>query len=324
MTAAARTTPSPADISTVHFADRLHEAIAQCGTPACVGLDPVLEKLPPALRTRKGPGGGGGTIGAADQIEAFCLGVIDAVAGIVPAVKPQSACFERYAQSGVGALRKIIQHAHARGLVVILDAKRGDIGTTAEHYAAAAFGTAQSNPALAADALTVNGYMGPDTVETFLHHGGADAEGRHGVFVLVRTSNPGSDAVQAQKLADGRTVAELMADEVSRLGSQPGRIGACGLSCVGAVVAATKSSEAGALRARMPDQYLLIPGYGAQGGTLDDLKPMLRTRARIADAGIVVNASRSVIYPGGGDGGDWIGAVREAAKRFAGELASLF
>lgn len=306
-----------------HFADRLHAAISVCGTPACVGLDPVLERLPASAGGRGGRKGGG-TAGAADRIETFCLGVIDAVAGIVPAVKPQSACFERYAQSGVGVLRKVIQHAHARGLVVVLDAKRGDIGTTAEHYAAAAFGTEQSNPALAADALTVNGYMGPDTVETFLGHGGSAAAGRSGVFVLVRTSNPGSDAIQAQRLADGRTVAEMMADEVARLGSAPGRVGVCGLSCVGAVVGATKSAEAGALRARMRDQVLLIPGYGAQGGTLEDLKPMLRTRERAADAGVLVNASRSVNYPAAESATDWAGAVREAAKRFAGELASLF
>lgn len=332
MSPAARVATNPADhapASAANFADRLHAAIGVCGTPACVGIDPVLERLP-AFSPSAGARKGGGGAGAADRIEAFCLGVIDAVAGIVPAVKPQSACFERYAQSGVGVLRKVVQHAHARGLLVILDAKRGDIGTTAEHYAAAAFGTPQSNPALAADALTVNGYMGPDTVETFLMHGGQEAAGgvvgggTGGVFVLVRTSNPGSDAIQAQRLADGRTVAELMADEVARLGSAPGRMGACGLSRVGAVVGATKSGEAGALRARMPDQFLLVPGYGAQGGTLEDLVPMLRTRERAADAGVLVNASRSVIYPDPGGASDWAGAVREAAKRFAGELASLF
>jgi orotidine-5'-phosphate decarboxylase len=325
MTAAAHVARTDPDAPVVaHFADRLHEAIARCGTPACVGLDPVVEKLPAAVRTRKGAGGGGGTVGAADQIEAFCMGVIDAVAGIVPVIKPQSACFERYAQSGLGVLRKVIQHAHARGLIVILDAKRGDIGTTAEHYAAAAYGTTLTNPVFSADALTVNGYMGPDTVETFLMHGGEEAAGRNGAFVLVRTSNPGSDTIQAQKLADGRTVAEMMADEVAKLGRAPGRMGACGLSSVGAVVGATKSSEAAVLRARMPEQYLLIPGYGAQGGILDDLKPMLRTTTSPADAGIVVNASRSVIYGFTPDQADWSAGVREAAQKFAGELASLF
>lgn len=316
--------PAPAPVNVPSFADRLHAAIARCGTPACVGLDPVLDKLPPGLRRRSGPGGGGGIVGAADQIETFCLGVIDAVAGVVPAVKPQSACFERYAQSGLGVLRKVIQHAHSRGLIVILDAKRGDIGTTAEHYAAAAFGAGQTKPGNVADALTVNGYMGPDTVETFLAHGGPAAAGRHGVFVLVRTSNPGSDAVQSQRLADGRTVAEMMADHVAELGRQPGRVGACGLSSVGAVVGATKSSEAAALRARMPDQYLLVPGYGAQGGTLEDLKPMLRPGAVAADAGILVNASRSVIYGFAPERTDWAAGVREAAQRFAAELTTLF
>jgi orotidine-5'-phosphate decarboxylase len=321
---AASAVPSASAANTANFADRLHAAIARCGTPACVGLDPVLEKLPPSLRRRSGPGGGAGIVGAADQFEAFCLGVIDAVADIVPAIKPQSACFERYAQSGLGVLRKVIQHAHSRGLIVILDAKRGDIGATAEHYAVAAFGTSQTNPNHAADALTVNGYMGADTIEPFLTHGGSDAAGRNGVFVLVRTSNPGSDAVQSQKLADGRTVAEMLADQVAELGRQPGRIGACGLSSVGAVVGATKSSEAAALRARLSEQYLLIPGYGAQGGTLEDLKPMLRSTASPADAGILVNASRSVIYAAQPDQADWASAVRQAAKQFAGEIASLF
>jgi orotidine-5'-phosphate decarboxylase len=116
----------------------------------------------------------------------------------------------------------------------------------------------------------------------------------------------------------------MMADEVAKLGRAPGRMGACGLSSVGAVVGATKSSEAAVLRARMPEQYLLIPGYGAQGGILDDLKPMLRTTTSPADAGIVVNASRSVIYGFTPDQADWSAGVREAAQKFAGELASLF
>jgi orotidine-5'-phosphate decarboxylase len=319
MTAAAGTAADSSALVYPHFADRLHAAIARVGSPACVGLDPVVERLPESLR--RGPGNR--PIGAADAIEAFCLAVIDAVADSVAIVKPQSACFERYGQSGIGVLRKVIQAARARGMVVILDAKRGDIGATAEHYAAAVFGPAAragqpERPTFAADAVTLSGYMGMDTIEPFLNH---DAGG--GAFVLVRTSNPGSDAVQAVKLADGRTVAEMLADHVAELGRRPGNLAACGLSRVGAVVGATKSSEAAALRARMPEQYLLIPGYGAQGGTLEDIKPMLRSNTSAADAGVVVNASRSVLYAFAADQKDWTGAISDAARRLADDLRSL-
>jgi len=321
MTAAAQPADALTATSHVNFADRLHSAIARAGTPACIGLDPVAEKLPASIR-KQHPS-------AADQIQAFCLGVIDAIADTVAVVKPQSACFERYGQSGLGALRRVIQAARARGLIVILDAKRGDIGTTAEHYAAAVFGPRPTapvaeRPTFAVDALTVNGYMGMDTVEPYLTHAG-ESGSTNGVFVLVRTSNPGSDALQSQKLHDGRTVAEMIADHVAELGRADGRGGACGLSCVGAVVGATKSAEAAALRARMPDQYFLVPGYGAQGGTLDDIRPMLRRSAAgsPADAGIVVNASRSVIYAFEPNAMDWTDQVRKAAVRFADELRTL-
>lgn len=309
----ARADAAAAEPSLGHFADRLHAAVSKAGTPACIGLDPVFEKLPPSLRRKD--------TGQADAILEFCTAVIDAVHDLVPVVKPQSACFERYGQAGIRALRRVTQAAHNRGMIVVLDAKRGDIGVSAEHYAHAAFGGGLGRPSHAADALTLNGYLGPDTIEPFLSRAG------RGVFVLVRTSNPGSDAIQAQRLADGRTVAELVADEVAALGRAPGRLGACGLNCVGAVVGATKSAEAAALRARMPETIFLVPGYGAQGGTLDDLKPMLRSTASAADSGVLVNASRSVLYPTNPpnpEGSDYTAPIREAAGRFADQLRSLF
>ena len=318
----------PAELSSAApFGDRLCDAIERLGTPACVGLDPVLERLPVPTKDTNGR-----PIGAADRIEAFCAGVIEAVAGVVPIVKPQSACFERFGQAGVGVLKRTIQLARQRGLIVILDAKRGDIGTTAEHYAAAAFGAGSSANAapgaaarsgLDADAITLSGYMGMETVEPFLSAGGLGAgEGGRGVFVLVRTSNPGSDSIQAQRLADGRTVAELMADEVAALGRAGGRVGASGWSCVGAVVGATKSGEGAVLRKRMPEQMFLVPGFGAQGGTIEDIRPMLRGTGSVREWGVVVNASRSVLYPGE-TGGDWKRHVRDAAARFAEELRGL-
>jgi orotidine-5'-phosphate decarboxylase len=281
------------------FSDRLAAAVDRCGAPACVGIDPVLEKLPGSLRA------GGDAAGA---LEEFSIGVIDAVAGVAPLVKPQSACFERHGAPGMAALGRVIAHAKERGLLVVLDAKRGDIGVSAEHYAAAAF-----DGDAGADAVTVSGYLGPDTVEPFLRPG-------RGVFVLVRTSNPGSDAVQSQRLADGRTVGEMMAEMVASLGKE--RMGERGLSDVGAVVGATKAADGRALRARMPNQVFLVPGYGAQGGTLDDVRQLVRAGAtRAGDLGVLVNASRSVIYAFKGE--DWRREVHAAAESFVRELRGL-
>jgi orotidine-5'-phosphate decarboxylase len=286
------------------FSDRLAAAIERVGSPACVGLDPVLEMLPEEIRRQNAA--------PADMISEFCMGVLDAVQPFVGVVKPQSACFERHGAPGFAALREVIAAARSRGLLVVLDAKRGDIGFTAEHYAHAAMGSEQ--PSLAADAMTVSGYLGPDTIEPFLRPG-------RGVFVLVRTSNPGSDAVQSQRLADGRSVAEMMADIVATLGR--GRRGRRGLSDVGAVVGATKAADGRALRARMPDQIFLVPGYGAQGGTLEDCRSLLRPGAPgPAEGGVLVSASRSVIYPAAAGSG-WRGTVSDAAARFRDELARL-
>ena len=279
-----------------HFADRLCSAIESAGAPACVGLDPVLGKLPKSIDASDGEH---------RAFETFCAGVLSAVEGIVPAVKFQSACFERYGPSGGLALQRSIGMANAMGFITILDAKRGDIGVSAEHYAHAAFNE------MRADAVTVSGYMGADTIEPFL----APEYGDRGVFVLVRTSNPGSDGVQSRRLEDGRTVAQLMADHVSTLGES--NVGECGYSNVGAVVAATKPGDAEALRARMPKQIFLVPGFGAQGGTVETVRALFDADGR----GALITASRSVIY-GFGDG-DWKDGVRAAAEGFVDSLKSL-
>jgi orotidine-5'-phosphate decarboxylase len=284
------------------FSDRLATAIDAAGAPACVGLDPVLDKLPAELQS------------AGDPVSAlgnFSFGVIDAVAGIVPVVKPQSACYERFGAPGVAVLREAIAHARRRGLLVLLDAKRGDIGVTADHYAAATLGEPADTHG--ADAVTVSGYMGPDTVEPFVKPG-------KGAFVLVRTSNPGSDAVQSARLQDGRTVAELLADIVASLGTE--RVGERGLSDIGAVVGATKASDGRALRARMPSQVFLVPGFGAQGGTIDDVRQLVRPHAKApGDLGVLVNASRSVIYAF--KGAAWRDEIRAAAIGFVKDLKTL-
>ena len=255
-----------------HFADRLIATAHRFGSPACVGLDPVYDRLPVMVR-ESGPD-------PVAAIETFCLGVLDAIQNTIGIVKVQSACFERYAGAGIDAMGRIIADAHDRGMAVILDAKRGDIGISATHYAAFAF------DAMNADALTVNAYLGVDTLEPYLEKQYAD----RGIFVLVRTSNSNSDSVQSPPLADGRTVAEMMADLVVQAGRDS--IGECGLSSVGAVVAATKPDDAKSLRERMPNQIFLVPGFGAQGGSIETVRELFRPSGE----GAIVTASRSVIY----------------------------
>lgn len=284
--------------SVLHPADRLLASVDASGAPVCVGLDPVAEKLPAALR----PAAGDAAASAA--IEAFSTGVIDSVAGIVPAVKVQAACFERHGPEGVAALARVLAHAaRTAGLEVILDFKRGDIGISAEHYAASARG------AFGAGWTTVSAYLGTDSLLPFLAPG-------HGAFALVRTSNPSGDALQALRLADGRTVAESVADLVAATGSA--HVGARGFSALGAVVGATKRSDAAALRERMPQQLFLVPGFGAQGGGVDDVLPCFRADGR----GALVTASRSVIYAFGPGDSDWRSAVRRAAEDLRSQIAS--
>jgi len=280
-----------------HPADFLHAAIARCHeSPICVGLDPVLEQFPAEVRAKHHE--------PLAAVAEFCRGVLTAISDVVPAVKFQSACFERYGSRGVQLLEELSESAASMGLVVVWDAKRGDIGVSAAHYAAAA-------RRMHAHFVTVNGYLGASGVEPFVEAG-------LGVFVLVRTSNVDSDAVQSAKLADGRTVAESMAAMVSGLGER--YVGASGWSSVGAVVGATKASDGGALRARMPGQYFLIPGYGAQGGRAADVRMMLGR----GGGGVLVTSSRAVIYAPQESGDEsWTVAVRGAAERMARELAGV-
>ncbi len=266
-----------------------------------MGLDPVFERLPDELRSLR--------MTPASAIQAFCLEVIDAVAGVVGVVKPQSACFERYGGEGVAALAEVIARARERGLYVILDAKRADIASSAEHYAAGAAG-------MGADAITLSPYMGRSTIQPFLGAG-------LGVFVLTRTSNPDADELQSARLEDGATVAQRVASMIAEVGRA--QIGASGLSAVGAVVGATKAGADGArLREIMPDQVFLVPGVGAQGGSVADIRPLARAGARSSGGlGLVVNASRSVLYPTPPADTPWPEAVADAAGRFAGDVRDL-
>jgi orotidine-5'-phosphate decarboxylase len=277
------------------FADRLIDSIRAAGAPTCIGLDPVLDKLPGGVREKHAE--------PVAAIESFCRGVLKAGAGHAAAVKFQSACFERYGSAGLGVLNQLMHEAAEMGWTVILDAKRGDIGISAEHYAAAAM-------AAGAHAITVSGYLGPATMEPYLQSG-------LGIFALVRTSNPDSDLVQGERLADGRTVAEMMADHAAALGER--WTGRHGYSDVGAVVGATKAADGRALRQRMPKQIFLVPGYGAQGGTADDIRALLDGRMETG-GGVLVSASRSVIYAFEPSEQQWEKAVTRAAIQMATEM----
>jgi orotidine-5'-phosphate decarboxylase len=296
-----------------HFADTLLERIADKGSPVCVGLDPVYEKLPQELRAA------GATLEQkAEAVGQFCREVIAAVAPHVPAVKPQIACFERYGWWGVREYYRIVATAAAAGLSVIGDVKRGDIGSTAEAYADAhlrTLGDDSAAQAASADAITVNGYFGDDGLEPFIT---AAAAGGKGIFVLVRTSNPGGAAVQNFAGPAGRPFFLHMAEQVAQAGQRAELIGASGYSCVGAVVGATYPQEARLLRTVMKRQIFLVPGYGAQGASAADCAAAFDAHGR----GALVNASRSVIYAYAQKKDvPWRKAIADAAAEFARDIA---
>ena len=279
--------------------DILVQAINTSGSPACVGIDPVFDKLPCAFKFED----------ELDAIEDFSLRVLDAVVGAVGVVKPQSACFERYGSKGYAILEKVIARARDLDLVVILDAKRGDIGSSATHYAVGAAN-------MGAHFITVSPYMGPSSIQPFLDAG-------LGVFALARTSNPDSDEVQLQELKSGGCVTHGISKMIAQMGEE--QVGAFGMSNLGAVVGATKSADdVRTLREMMPNQMLLVPGVGAQGGTINDVKPMTRAGALTpGQLGVIVNASRSVIFAEPVGDESWLSAVKNAAMSFADELKSL-
>ncbi|MFO0796387.1 MAG: orotidine-5'-phosphate decarboxylase [Gemmataceae bacterium] len=284
------------------FADRLAAAVRRHG-PLCVGIDPRWESLPASVRAAVAHLPPGEQPAAA--YEAFGRRVLELVRPHAGVVKPQAAFFEQAGPAGLAALQRLMSAAKELGFVTILDAKRGDIASTAAAYADAAFG-----PVWDADSLTINPYLGRDAVEPFLT--AAQAAGR-GVFVLVRTSNPGAGLFQ-DLVCDGRPVYRHVAAAVAEWNAAT--LGACGLGDVGAVVGATHPAELRELRAALPDVWLLIPGYGAQGGTAADVKAGYR-----ADGlGAVVNSSRGVTFPFKPDDPSWEAAIVAAASKAAAEL----
>jgi orotidine-5'-phosphate decarboxylase len=258
------------------FIDQLRRAEALNDTLLCVGLDPEPARLPGAWR------------GDPSRIRDFCAAIVDATKDLVLAYKPQIAYFA--AHRAEDQLEQLIAHIRrvAPHVPVILDAKRGDIGDTAEQYAKEAFERYQ------ADALTLSPFMGRDSIEPYLRHAGK------GLFLLCRTSNPGGSDLQAQRLASG----ELLYEHVARLAGGPWNAG----GQLGLVVGATFPAEIARVRELAPTVPLLIPGVGAQGG---DAEATVRAGWR-ADAPIVVNSSRAVLYASSGD--DFAAAARRAAQ----------
>ena len=298
------------------FADRLLDAIDEKGSPICVGIDPVYEQLPDAVA---GPAAGrdaNDAEAALDAIFEFTTGVLRTVAAHVPVVKFQSAYFERFLWDGVEAYYSLIAEAKDLGLLVIGDVKRGDIGSTSAAYAAAHLGELEFEASEAAtpDAITVNPMLGLDAIEPFVRV--AKAQGK-GLFVLVRTSNPGSADFQDVRLADGRTWSELVADRLAPIADDPAWVGRRGASGLGAVVGATQTHTMQSLRGRLPRSPFLLPGYGTQGATAE------MTRAAFAGgAPALVSASRSILYPKS-TGSDWQDDVLRATQAMKADLAGV-
>ena len=306
-----------------NFGDLLANRIKDLNNPTVVGLDPRLDKIPSFIKESAIKQHGGKNLEAvAASIIVFNKGIIDATYDIVPAVKPQIAFYEQYGHAGMFAYEQTIAYAQSKGMIVIGDAKRNDISTTAEAYANGhlgevdVFGSPEST--INADALTVTPYLGTDGITPFTKV--CEKNGK-GIFVLVRTSNESSDEIQGLSVGD-----HLLDEEVATLveGWGRGLIGETGFSSVGAVIGATYPEEAHVLRSLMPNQIFLVPGYGAQGGSAEDVRPCFHENG----TGAIVNSSRGIIFAYL-EGGKWNEeqyheAARNAALKMKEELNSLF
>ena len=301
-----------------HFADRLHDAIARKGSPICVGIDPIYDMFPDAIAGEPSKRDPLDLDRCVDAIHEFTTKILQIVAPLVPCVKFQSAYFEKYLWEGVEAYYELIREAKDLGLLVIGDVKRGDMGSTSEAYAAAHLADipfVTHDEAATPDAITVNPMLGMDSLKPYID---TAREYGKGLFILVRTSNPGSAATQDVKLADGRTWSEMLADTLQPLANE--MVGASGWSSLGAVVGATQTHTMANLRARLPKSFFLLPGYGTQGATGE------MTRAGfIHGKGAIVSASRSILYAHRDAkyaGKNWDVCVEEAVQAMRHDLQS--
>ena len=268
--------------------DRLIEKIVEMQNPTVAGLDPKLDYVPASIKEACFAKYGKNLDGAAAALFEFNKALIDSLCDIVPAIKPQAAYYEMYGWQGVKALCDTIAYAKSKGMFVITDGKRNDIGTTMEAYATAHLGTTdvagEQIDAFGADALTVNGYLGTDGIKPFVD---VCKEENKGIFILVKTSNPSSGEFQ-DRLIDGRPLYEIVGEKVAEWGSE------CmgeSYSYVGAVVGATYPEQGKILRKIMPKSFILVPGYGAQGGKGKDLVHFFNEDG----LGAIINSSRGII-----------------------------
>jgi orotidine-5'-phosphate decarboxylase len=298
--------------------DLLQEKIRALHNPSVAGLDPRPEYVPPFIRARWRNEHGATLRAAAEAVFEFNCGLMDALSGLVPAVKPQSAFYERLGVPGVIALEKTLRYAHEKGFYVIGDMKRGDIGSTAEAYSDAYLGSVAVDGAeyepFPCDALTVNAYLGSDGLKPFLE---ACRARDKAIFALVKTSNPSSGELQ-DRLLDGRPVYEAVGSLIESLGR--GLEGVYGFTPIGAVAGATYPDQLRQLRALLPRTFFLVPGYGAQGGTAEDVSRAFLKGGR----GAVVNSSRGIIcawQKTGKEGRDYQEAARNAALSMRDDIA---
>lgn len=269
--------------------DQLVAKIKKTQAPIVVGLDPMLNYIPEQVQKKAFEEKGETLAGAAEAIWQFNKAIVDTIYDLIPAVKPQIAMYEQFGVEGVIVFKKTVDYCKEKGLVVIGDVKRGDIGSTSEAYAVGHLGKVQVGSQTYAgfdeDFATVNPYLGSDGVKPFIK---VCKENNRGIFVLVKTSNPSSGELQ-DKLVDGKPLYELVGKMVDEWGSDC--IGESGFSEVGAVVGATYPDQGRILRAIMPKTYILVPGYGAQGGKGKDLVHFFNEDG----LGAIVNSSRGII-----------------------------
>ena len=268
------------------FIDRLIEQIQLKNTPCIVGLDPALERMPPSWLRKQEITKESSLGDCAEAIYQYNLMVLDAVADLVPAIKPQSAYYELFGSAGIVALEKTIKAARDRDLLVVLDVKRGDIASTATAYAQSYLPSKPARP-LEVDAITIVPYLGKDCLEPFFEE--ATKWGK-GIFVCVKTSNPGASIIQEQQI-DGRYLYEIIADLIKP--ASDNSIGESGYSGIGAVVGATYPEAAIRLRKQLPNSLFLVPGVGAQGGGNEGIKACFNPDG----LGAVINSSRAIMYP---------------------------
>lgn len=297
--------------------DVLQDKIRKMKNPTVAGLDARIEYVPEHIRKAAFAEYGVGRKGAAEAIYQFNVGLIDALCDIVPAVKPQSAYYENLGWQGMEMLERTIAYAKSKELFVIADIKRGDIGSTASAYAEGWLSGTEIEgevfPAFDADCVTLNGYMGSDSINPFLE--AAKAQDKC-VFVLVKTSNPSSGELQ-DLIAGDRQIYQAMGDLNQRIAKDT--VGKYGYTIAGAVTGATYPSDIRDLRKRLEHTFFLVPGYGAQGGTAEDVQYAFDKYGR----GAIVNASRSIMcawQKTGKDGADYQDAARAAAEKMRDEI----